>query len=65
VFLRHRRFKSWYPDKRRAFVVPIANAIALAESIAAAASGLQCTAKPGWLQHVEENRHSRVLKLRA
>ena len=55
VFHRHRKHGRWYPDKRRAFVVPLSSASALASAIASAATRQAVTAKPDWLQAIDEH----------
>jgi hypothetical protein len=63
VFHRHRKSRKWYPDKRRAFVVPLDGADALARAIAGAASGQSITAKPQWLESIDRYRASLLSKL--
>jgi hypothetical protein len=63
VFHRHRKHGKWYPDKRRAFVVPVATADALAGAIASAATGQAVTAKPPWLATLDANRAKMLTKL--
>ncbi|MGH7176763.1 MAG: hypothetical protein ACREJC_05225 [Tepidisphaeraceae bacterium] len=63
VFHRHRKFGNWYPDKRRAFVVPLGIAAALADAIAKAETGRQATKQPAWLEHIDMNRRHRLAKL--
>jgi hypothetical protein len=63
VFHRHRKRRQWYPDKRRAFVVPLGTADALARAIASAATGEALTAKPGWLAKLDDYRMRMLAKL--
>jgi hypothetical protein len=63
VFHQHRKSKGWYPDRRRAFVVPVGVAGALAEAIANAPTGHQRSAKPHWLEYLDTNRRDRLAKL--
>jgi len=68
VFHRHRKGGNWYPDTRRAFVIPLDAGDALASAIAAARRGDTCTAKPEWLAQVDawrERRHLCLLDLNA
>jgi len=59
VFHRHRRWGTWYPDKRRSFVIPVGSGDAMARAIAAAQLGVTFTAKPEWLAKVDEWREHR------
>src|SRR5215213_11291188 len=45
VFHRHRKHGTWYPDKRRAFVVPVGCGDALGRAVAAASAGAVQTPK--------------------
>jgi hypothetical protein len=63
VFHRHRKHAHWYPDKRRAFVVPLGSAAALGHAIIAAVSGEPVTTKPGWLARLDEHRETLLGKL--
>ena len=60
---KHRVKGWWYPDKRRAFVVPVAHADALADAIRAAARG-EASDPPDFIQHRDEVRDYRIDKLR-
>lgn len=64
VFHRHSVGGNWYPDRRRAFVVPSAAAGALGHAIASASRGNAMGAKPEWLAVIDTGRDHccRVLK---
>jgi hypothetical protein len=59
VFHRHRKGRNWYPDKRRAFVVPVEGAASLGDAIAKATCGQPITPKPAWLASVDYFRQRR------
>ena len=63
IFHRHRKHGTWYPDKRRAFVVPLGSAAGLARAIASAAAGQTATPKPSWLAALDESRSQLLAKL--
>jgi hypothetical protein len=68
VFHRHRKHGNWYPDKRRAFVVPLGAAKALGHAIQLATAGQPVTAKPQWLKMLDEyrdHRHRCMIELNA
>jgi hypothetical protein len=59
----HRKHGKWYPDKRRAFVVPLGTADALGRAIASAVTGQALTPKPAWLATLDANRARMLSKL--
>jgi hypothetical protein len=63
VFHRHRKHGTWYPDKRRSFVVPIGCGEALGRAVAAASVGAVQTPTPAWLETLDENRSKLLPKL--
>jgi len=63
VFHRHRRSGLWYPDKRRAFVVPLAACEALAAAIAAGATGRAVTPEPPWLTALDAGRDYKLRRM--
>lgn len=56
TFHRHRVGGYWYPDRRRAFVVPLEHAAALAEAILAASKGEAVSPVPPWLAAIDARR---------
>ena len=68
MFHKHRQNQYWYPDKRRAFVVPVDAAVALGNAIAAAVGGQPVSTKPEWLQAINdycEHRYQCLKELNA
>lgn len=63
VFHKHAKGGNWYPDRRRAFVIPLAIAKALGDAMAAAGTGRAATAKPAWLEQIDHYRASTLFKL--
>jgi hypothetical protein len=55
VFHRHRKHGKWYPDKRRAFVIPVGIANALAGALASAVTAQPVSPKPAWLQAIDDH----------
>ena len=56
---KHRKLGRWYPDKRRSFIVPLADAGPLAKAILAAVQGKQGE-MPAWLAWREAQRDRRA-----
>jgi hypothetical protein len=65
VFHRLRKLGYWYPDKSRAFVVPLSSATALAGAIATAGTGQASSATPAWLAKLDAERAQLLPKLKA
>ena len=61
----HKHIKGpWYPDRRRAFVIPAAIADALARVISAAPDGQAVSTQPAWLAAIDAYREHRLACLR-
>ena len=59
VFHRHSK-GNWYPDRRRAFVIPVDVTETLARVVAAAPAGQSITPRPPWLDVIDAYQAHRL-----
>jgi hypothetical protein len=60
VFHKHRKHGGWYPDWRRAFIIPTHVADALGAAITGAPGSQQTTPKPHWIEKHESHLRRRL-----